>query len=230
MFVSAGFFLMRPHPTRGPAIPGELRFSLSGCLSEFLPDTWCIEWAEDAKENEAEHRLRFSLDRPEHARLVAQVTSGFGERFGWTNVVYDVGIARDLHEQFGRLRGFELVEVGLHQADVAEFVACATPPRSPTGFAPTGEAGVLQKLKRNEAMAPAGRFLGFEPVSFRACIGHSWRCTLEPEKLGSTNSSGLIEDLDHARSMARSLGEGRLPAEPEPYFAWRIHHIAGPLA
>lgn len=226
MFVSAGFFLMRPARHPDTDVPAHVRFSLSGCISEFLPDTWCIGWA-DANNDPDAHRARFALGEADYGRLVEFVTSGFGKYFGWPNVVHDIGVATELFEWLGRSRGFDVVEVGLLDSDISDFVACAVPTASPPGIAPMGECGVLEKLRRNEPMSSTGVIVGFEPVSFCNGMGHSWRCTVEPELIGSTNAYGLIDDTGRARSVIRRLCNGTLAAEPEPYFAVCIRHIAG---
>jgi hypothetical protein len=230
MFRSAGFLLMRPDSDRDPAIPDSCVYSLSGCLSEFLPDTWCISWAEDGKRDHDEHCRRFELANAEYASLTDLVTSGFGQKFGWTNTIYDLDTATELHERYGRSRGFRLVEVGLHDFDIAAFSDVATPPPQQPGYAPNGAAGVLTKLQQNLAMSPRGHVLGFEPVCFFLVMGCSWYCTHLHQQLASegahVNERGLLDDYSVAKSIVTRLGDGSLVGEPHPYFPWCISLIA----
>jgi hypothetical protein len=200
------------------------------CLSDFLPDTWCISWAEDGKRDPEKHCRRFELSLAEYSALAEFVTMGFDAKFGWTNVVYDMDVAVELHERYGRSRGFRLVEIGLHESDIAAFIDVATPPSQKPGYAPNGEAGELTKLRQGAAMSSRGSIIGFEPVSFYLAMGHSWYCTHLHLELASegvhANKHGLIEDYSVAKSICVRLRDGSLVGEPEPYFPWCVSLIA----
>jgi hypothetical protein len=230
VFKSAGFLLVRPDPDRDPVVPRSCTCSLCGCLSDFLPDTWCISWAEDGKREQEEHCKRFELTAAEYSVLADFVTTGFDTSFGWTNVIYDLDAAVDFHERYGRSRGFRLVEIGLHESDIASFIDVAMPPAQKPGYAPNGEVGVLVKLRQGAAMSPLGRVIGFEPVSFFLAMGHSWYCTHLHQKLATegvhANDHGLIQEYSVAKSICERLGNGALVGEPEPYFPWCVSLIA----
>jgi hypothetical protein len=231
VFISGGFLLMRPDRTQRHSALSDLVVSICSCWSEFLPDTWCLAWAEDGRRAQDEHCRRFGLNFGEYHELSALATAGFDSRFGWSNVIFDLDVALDLQRRYGRSRQFRLFEIGLHESDVSRFVEVATPPPQQPGYAPNGEAGALTQLKRSRRMSSEGRVLGFEPLSFFLAMGHSWYCAGLQDDLAKEgilpNASGLIEDHATAESIVLRLASGDLSGEPEPYFPWRISVFEG---
>jgi hypothetical protein len=93
-FVFAGIYVTRlvARPTYvSSELMHEHILSLSGCLANFIPDTWCIQWSQDALDSRLEEAETFELDSTALAEVTKWVTPQFGTHFAWQKHNYGFG-------------------------------------------------------------------------------------------------------------------------------------------
>lgn len=153
-FVSAGFLITRaiPRPSYFSAdlLPEQI-VTASGCIANFIPDTWCIEWAQDAPEDQTEKAKAFNLDASGLSKVTAWASARFGDSIGWPNVLLDLHVAHQLVETFlSSVPDVKVLELALHTSQVLEFCQEAEPPSQENGFSTEGRQGI------HEAVLKAG--------------------------------------------------------------------------
>ena len=105
-----------------------------------------------------------------------------------------------------------------------EFIAEATPPVSPPGYAPNGESGYLEVVRKHESLPPGGRQLGFELLNVQlGMFEDSWLCNgLEKHCVGTLqirpSSNGLLGSLEDALRCRTEIEREETAAEPRPWF------------
>jgi hypothetical protein len=230
-FTSAGFMITRP-VTRPSCFSADLLperiVSLSRCISNFVPDTWCIEWTQDSRENRLEEARRFDLDAAGLARLTARVTPHFGTSLGWPNTVFDHQLAVQLVEiLLAGVPDVTLLELGLHSSLTKRFCREAEPPAQQPGFAPNGRHGLYEAILKRRSLSEGGHVLGFEPLVIEDSLSHSWLCnrleTPVAEHLGiRPNSSGMIDTFEDACRCVEYISREDVGAEPGLWIPWLI--------
>jgi hypothetical protein len=220
-YVSGGYYLAR-RPEAGV-------LSASGCLADFFPDSWAIEWSTDNSGHRSGKAALFGIV-PESLREVqVWATESFEKEFGAWSAFYSLEAAKNARTRF--LSEFPQVVVfglGLRESCVDGFEDAARPPAPKPGYSPFGETGVLQCVSRREAIAPGGVPAGFELVStYLGQLTCSWRCNaLEAEcarELGvQLNSAGLISSFEDATRCAEYVSRDDAGAEPGLWLPWLI--------
>ncbi|MGB7328593.1 MAG: hypothetical protein WBD31_27195 [Rubripirellula sp.] len=202
--------------------------SVSGCLAKFLPDTWCIEWANASNAERIDAAEFFCLDEDKLRLIVAKATQMFGERIGWPNVCRDLEAAQSFAaETKGPEIDLRILELGLHVDSVEAFCRDAEPNPSPDGYAPMGRHGVHELLLFRNFVSESGARLGFEPLLSDGTITCSWLCngleSVVAERLDiRPNSVGLIETLDQALEAVALIGHDDTGAEPGRWLPWLV--------
>jgi hypothetical protein len=231
-FISAGFIITRP-VARPPYVSADLLpdpiLSASGCIANFIPDVWCIEWTQDTPESRIENANAFGLDISGLAEVTAWVTPKFGHAVAWPNVLMDIQVARQLVDAFlSTLPDVKVLELALHRSQTDEFCQAAEPPRpQQPGCAPMGRQGVHEAVLKAEPPTDGGHILGFEPLVFDYCLSCSWLCnhldTAVAEHLNiRPNQRGFIETFDNACRCVNYIAGGDVAAEPGLWLPWLI--------
>lgn len=230
-YFSAGFFLTRkfPRPEWAAAhLLPECLVSASGCLADFIPDTWCLAWTGDSPEFRQEKAASFGLTEAALKALTDFVTAVFEHEIGWPNICYELTTA--LHLAWTFLQGRDdvlLLEIGLHHSLVEGFCRAAEPPPPEPGYAPWGRQGVHETLLKNRPVLAGGTPLGLEPLVFDRSLSDSWLCnSLERpvrEVLGiSPNAHGLLATFAEAIRVVDYISRPDVGAEPGLWLPWLL--------
>jgi hypothetical protein len=134
-------FLERPAGLGNGSLP-DILLTLSGCLTEFFPDAWALEWTSYS----------------ESERLGCAAKLG---KLGWPCVWNTLNDARAA-VQLASLpaNDFALVELGVPAALAPELLPQLKP------AACDGPSGLYSALCRNESLEPGGVALGWELLGF----------------------------------------------------------------
>jgi hypothetical protein len=230
MFVSAGFFVTRSinRPDyANPSLIPERVVTVSRCLAKFLPDTWCIEWTNDSDAERQEGANCFGLSQQRLFALIAESTTGFESRFGWPNVIWDLGFAQSIATQFlGEVSDVRVIELGLHRDDVEAFCHDAEPEQH-EGYASVGRHGIHEAILKNREVSESGISLGFEPLLSDGMLSCTWLCNgLETEIAERLqicpNPIGLIDTIELAQTVVSYIGRDDVGAEPGLWLPWLI--------
>lgn len=230
-FISAGFLVTRkidrPSYVSAELMPDHI-ISASDCISPFIPDTWCIEWANDTQDSRIKEAGRFGLGIDDLFEVTRWATSLFGRSIGWPNLIFNFETAEELVSRFiSKVPGVRILELCLHRDMVQEFCVKAEPPPQQPGFAPNGRQGIHEAILKNRAPLQNGVILGFEPIVFDHSLSCSWLCnrleTLVEESLGiRPNSHGFIDDLEEAFRCVEYISRDDTGSEPGLWLPWLI--------
>ena len=223
-FISAGVLLVKPIPRPEymsvERIPTEV-ISASACICPRFPQPYAISWCatpDDARESLLrEVGIRDDL----HQRAIEWATDVFGEAYGWPGVFYDVDTARAARAQFFPPDpSVKVIALGLPEGLAPSFIRDATPPQSPPGYAPNGESGYLECVRRQRRLPDGGRPLGYEALNLQMGVLYdSWLCGgLEKELDVHLAAHGLIASLEDASRVCSAVNREELPAEDGPWY------------
>jgi hypothetical protein len=228
-FVSAGFLITRevPRPSYVSAelLPDRI-ISASGCIAHFIPDTWCIEWAQEAPESRLEEARGFALDSLALAKVTEWATQQFEKSIGWPNVIMSLDSARRLFHSFlSSLPDVKVLELVLHESMREVFCQEAEPLPPQPGHSPEGRQGVHEAILKMNAPTPGGHVLGFEPLVFDGSLSCSWLCnsldTVVAEALEiKPNQHGLIGTFADAYKCVEYISRDDVGAEPGLWLPW----------
>lgn len=234
--IAAGYLLLRrvPRPEYASAtlLPDRI-LSASECICPRFPDPAALSWV-SASEKERSDALRaVGLPRERHSEAETWATAEFGKSLGWPGVFYSVAAALQARETFfGSTADLAVVGIALSDSQVEEFVTAATPQPPQEGYAPQGESGYLEVVKKREPLAPGHRRLGYELLNVEVgLIGCSWLCNgLESHcatHLGvRPGATGLLEILGAAEECRAEISQEGVGAEPGPWFSWLLVEYA----
>jgi hypothetical protein len=230
-FVFAGFYVTRlvarPSYVSSELMPEHI-LSLSGCLANFIPDTWCIEWSQDTQGSRLEEAETFELDSTALGEVTKWVTPQFDTHFAWPNTITDPDFAIQLVKRFlSTLPDVRILEIALHLSQMEQFCCEAKQFPQQPGSAPTGRQGILDAALRMQPVTEGGRVLGFEPLVYDYTLSCSWLCnsldTLVAERLNiRPNSYGFISSFDDACKCVEYISREEVGAEPGLWLPWLI--------
>lgn len=229
-YLCGGYFLTRPSKRKdwsAEFLPNSI-LSISRDICDFVPDTWCIEWTRDGESIRLESAQKFGLKPDALKELTNWATKHFDEEFGAWYAIFKLETAQYLRKRFlSHLNDVVILGVGLHKTLCDDFLEKTKAPPSQPGFAPNGEACDYLAISKKLNPAPGGIPLGFEPLS-RGIVAydHSWLCNhLEKEALEMKipiNNVGLIGDYTEALKFTNFINEGKIKAEPDPWWPWLL--------
>lgn len=180
-YVSGGYYLAR-RSKRGsymsPELIPEEVLSGSGCICDFFPDDWAIEWASVSNEERLKAAVSFGIAPDRLGQVVAWATQAFSKKFGWPDVFYTLQAAKEARAALLPPEANVVIfGLGLHASDVERFLEAAKPPARMEGFAPEGKTGIYQCVSARESIAEGGQFAGFELLStLHGQLTCSWLC------------------------------------------------------
>jgi len=207
--------------------------SASECICPQFPDTSAIDWVKVSEEArfEALDAVGLPVERRSDAR--AWATDAFEVAFGWPGVFFTaIGAIEARRRFFGDESKLKVIGLGLPRHWVERFMAEASPPPPAPGFAPQGESGYLQTVKRLGSLAAGSRRLGFELLNVEVGqIGHSWLCNgLETHCANipgvRPGENGLIETLESAERCRNEVAREEVGAEPGLWLPWLLVEYA----
>ena len=194
-----------------PSLLPERLVSVSKCLAQGWPDSFCLpSWPLTPAER-AEQAARAGMDAAHLVEVQRWSASHLEARtLLWPDVFDRLELAREFAQAFvTHQSGLTLLGLAVHSDDrerwTAEFDAACS--------------------RQWSTLGADGELLGWEPLSMDgAGPAHSWLCNYVEravhERFGWTpNAHGLIEDVAQARRVAALCDSDDLPAEPEPWFA-----------
>lgn len=229
-YVSAGYFVTRliPRPCvfSSELLPQSI-LSACSCICDFVPDSWCIAWADsdDRREKEAS---KFRIDAVNLTSLIEFVTTEFGRKFGWPNVCFTRATAEEIASRFVPPEVDPLIfGLGLHESLIDEFCEYAKPKESPPGYAPIGESGIRMAVKNRAPLDPQGHSLGFELLAFEYGLDHSWLCNRLEKEIDDKlhvrpNEHGFIQTFQDALLCSKYIGSPDVGAEPGLWLPWLV--------
>ena len=229
--LSAGFLIVkpavRPAYVSPQLIPDEV-ISASDCICPQFPGPYAISWCDTSDEDRASLLSAAGVPEEHHSRAIEWATEAFGESYGWPGVFYTVEAAHAAKMQFLADPSVRVIGLGLAEQLAAGFVREATPPVSPPGYAPTGESGYLECVKRGTPLPQGGRALGFEPLNLLlGMLEDSWLCScLEQHCEAALNvrpaANGLLASLEDALRCCAEINRDQVPAEPGPWYPFLL--------
>jgi hypothetical protein len=209
-------------------IPNEV-ISASDCICPQFPGPYAISWCETPDGDRASLLAAVGVPRELHGRAIEWATSVFGEVYGWPGVFYTAEAAREAKAQFfASAESVKVIGLGLPEEFAIEFVSEATPPASPPGYAPSGESGYLECLKRTNQLPQGGRTLGFELLNLQLgmledswlCNGMEGHCALKLQIRPSAN--GLLSSAEEAMCCCAEIARDEVGAEPGPWYPFLL--------
>ncbi len=137
-FVAGGYYISkyveRPSYSSADLLPEKI-LSLSGCICEFVPDTWTLSWTGDSDEERKKSGAFFGLTPEAGEQLSAWTTSQFDKEVGWPNVCFELDTARLIRHRFiAAAEPAVIFGIGLHKSLENRFCDCAKPPEQKEGF------------------------------------------------------------------------------------------------
>jgi hypothetical protein len=230
--LSVGFLLiapvLRPSHVSVELIPDEV-ISASDCICPQFPGPYAISWCTTSDEDRARLLASVGVPRELHRGAIEWATSSFGEVYGWPAVFYTADAAREARAQFlATASSVKVIGLALPEEFATSFVSEATPAASPPGYAPTGESGYLECLKRGNPLPPGGRALGFEPLNLQlGMLEDSWLCNgLEQHCAVTLNirpaANGLLTSVEDAVRCCAEIEREEVGAEPGPWYPFLL--------
>jgi hypothetical protein len=231
-YVSGGYYVARlsrrAEYTSPELIPDRI-LSASGCICDFFPDTWAIEWTSDTVEDRSRQAAAFGISAIDLPKVMAWTAEFFSKAFGWPSAFYFLDAAQEARARF-LPDNSEIVifGLGLHESNVEKFLKAAKPDLTKPGCAPMGETGVFQSASSGRKIAGGGYAVGFELLA--TCSGLltcSWRCNgLEKDcahRLGiAPNRYGFVESYRDALRCAEFVSRPETRAEPGLWLPWLV--------
>ena len=231
-YLCAGYYLTR-RSKRAEYMSSELIpeqvLSASACICEFFPDDRAIEWASVSDEERTRAAASFGIPPSNLGGVVEWATENLAKAFGWPSAFYTLEAAEEARvAQLPLGTNVVVFGLGLHEADVEDFLKAAKPPEAREGFAPVGESGIYECVKAQRPISTGGEFAGFELLSTAyGLLTCSWLCNgLEKEcdrELGiRTNENGLVRTRSEALRCAEFISKDEVGAEPGLWLPWRV--------
>lgn len=221
--VSAGFYvtrvLRRPDGLAKQAALPEWLITLSSCLTEFLPDTWALQWSSSSQAERVEAIEKLGVDSDSLDALVSFATEAFNRgELGWPCVWQSLAAARAVKANFAETNStLVILELGVPR-DYAEKLLVELAPKLGEGT-----SGLCLRLESRSRLADSGVPIGWEPLGVeRGGSYHSWLCNgLQDHGLAqlgiAPGAFGLLPTERDARALV-ALIENGLGAEPVPWF------------
>lgn len=230
--LSAGFLIIQPvvRPSYvSPKLIPEEAISASDCICPQFPGPYAISWCSTPEDDRTALLAAAGVPPELHGRAIEWATSVFGETYGWPGVFYTAESARDARAQFLRTsNAAKIIGLGLPEQFASEFMNEATPPASPPGYAPNGESGYLECVRRGNPLPAAGRALGFEPLNLQlGMLEDSWLCNGLEQHCAVTlqvypSDNGLLRSLDDAIRCCAEIDRDEVGAEPGPWYPFLL--------
>lgn len=227
--IAAGFLLVRPVPRpeyADAALLPETIISLSECLCPQFPGTFAIAWCGDSDEIRDEAYAELGVPPPLRAAATAWATDQFESAFGLPNIFYTLKDARAAKERFCADGFWRVIGTSLSAGAASDLLEEA--PEQPGEVMP----GVVDVLRRRQALPEGGRLLGYEPLVSGLepnlmPLEHSWLCNgLEThcaEVLNiQPNEYGFLGSFDEARRCCQEISRDEVGAEPGLWLPWSI--------
>lgn len=230
-YISGGYYLSRfvrraEYMSRD-LIPDRV-LSGSGCICEFFPDTWSIEWSRDTFKTRMESASEFGISHSDLPKVIAWATASFADVFGWPNVFYTLKAAQQARaQQLPAAPDIVIFGLGIHESDVEDFLAAAKPPDQQPYFAPVGRTGIFECVSFGNYIE-AGTPIGFEPLTTEfGLLTCSWLCNgLEKDCANRLeirpNSFGLLESRAEALRCVEYISRDDVGAEPGLWLPWLV--------
>lgn len=231
-YVSGGFYVARLASRAeymSPDLIPDRVVSASGCISQFFPDVWSIEWSSTGLEERRKQAFAFGISDVDLPVVTAWATESFSVAFGWPNAFYSLRAAQEARAKFLPSRPEVVVlGVGLHQSHVEAVLQVAKPEEPAPGIAPAGATGLFECVSRRAEVPPGGDVAGFELLALHSgLLTCSWLCNgLEKvcaERLGvRTNGRGLVHSHAEAMRCAELISSDEVGAEPGLWLPWLL--------
>jgi len=231
-YLSGGYYIAkyieRPSYFPKDLLPERI-FSISKCISSFIPGTWAINWTVDEESERLERARYFGLSAEELKEITQWATDNFEVEFGAWCAFYSLYSAYNLRDRF--LTGqndLVIFGIGIHKSYFEVFTDAAKPPPQQPGYAPEGKTGVYTCVSKGKNIEPGGDVLGFELVNLEhGLIGCSWLCNgLERvfhDRLGiAPNKEGFIDTFESASECVDLISRGDINAEPGLWLPWLV--------
>ncbi|HEV7766370.1 MAG TPA: hypothetical protein VGQ76_15300 [Thermoanaerobaculia bacterium] len=230
--ISVGFLLIKP-VVRPPYVSAELIpelvISASNCICPQFPGPYAISWCSESDEDRVARLTEVGVPAELHAIAIQWATAAFGETYGWPGVFYSVEAAREARDRFIASPEFvKVIALGLPEQFAEDFMKRAAPTASPPGYAPSGESGYLECIKRRDALPDGGRHLGFELLNLQVgMLEDSWLCNGLEQHCATTlqirpTHNGLLATLEDATRSCAEIDREEVGAEPGPWYPFQL--------
>jgi hypothetical protein len=231
-YLSGGYYVTRlsEHAEyMSPELIPDKVLSASGCICQFFPDDWAIEWTSESADDRSNQAAAFGISTIDLPKVVTWATESFSKAFGWTSAFYSLEAAQEARTRF-LPDDSEIVifGLGLHDSDVEDFLKAAKPEPKRPGYAPMGETGVFQCVSGAKKIATGGNAAGFELLAINfGLLTCSWLCNgLEKDcasELGIVpNRHGFVQSYADALRCAEFISRDETGAEPGLWLPWLV--------
>lgn len=223
-YICTGYFIThynnRPDYNDPTLLPPKI-LSLSPCLANFFPDSWCYDWVQMDENQRYEKANIFGIDQENLEKTIHSLTNRFNKTFGYSNVCFSLTIAQNLVNEFIFTKSdLTILGASIPRSMKKQFCSFMTPPPPEKGFAPIGHSGLLEMVIKNEPPRMGTKILGFELLNFDHYIpACSWLCNSLEQKLKNKfnikpNHNGFIDNIDDAFRACELISNKELKAEP----------------
>ena len=223
-----GGFWKEQKPGADRVLP-DLIVSTSSCLAEFIPDSWCIKWADGpfVEENYDERLELFNVVKGKALQMAAEATKRFDKDFVWPNVWFGLDQPRQfIHEYLANDPKRALLGLGIDGSNLGLFLKLTSPPPQEPGFGQVAAPGVHSAAAAHRSMASGGKVIGYEVRNCDRSYGSlscSWLCNgLHVDmwqKFGiGVNENGLFNSYGDAVNCVNYIRLPTTGAEPGEWF------------
>ncbi|HSB13750.1 MAG TPA: hypothetical protein VLE22_04780 [Bryobacteraceae bacterium] len=231
-YVSGGYYvtrLSRHAEYMSPELIPDKVISASGCICEFFPDDWAIEWTSESVDDRSRQAAALGISTIDLPKVVTWATESFSKAFGWPSAFYTLEAAQEARARFlSDDSEIVIFGLGLHDSDVEDFLRAAKPEPTKPGCAPVGETGAFQCVSGGKKIAAGGDAVGFELLAtYTGLLTCSWLCNgLEKDcanELGIvTNRHGFVQTYADALRCAEFISRDETGAEPGLWLPWLV--------
>lgn len=227
MHVRSGGYLLIERTIRAAYMDAQLipEFvpSASECICKQHP-TLDVLWG-TSKDRKNTYRERLRLSEEDFLKLAewVEVHQESGE-LGYPQTFQTVELARRFRDRFFSHIELDIIELGLPESYVADFLAQGDEGESPERY------GVERFILRHELEAPTGKFLGYEMLGYENGMFHSYLCNglekdLAEQFFFKLNKHGFVSALEEAERYCTYSNQEDVETEPVLWLPWAIYKV-----
>lgn len=201
----------------------EFVHSVSECICEQHPALEML-WG-TSKHSKDQYRERLRLSEEDFLKLTewVEVHQESGE-LGYPQTIQTAELAKIFRDRFFSHIELDIIEIGLPESYVAEFLAQGDEGESPERY------GVERFVLGHERDEPTGQFLGYEVLGYENGMFHSYLCNglerdFAEEFSFKLNNHGFVSTLEEAERYCTYSNQEHIETEPVLWLPWAIYKV-----
>lgn len=227
MKVRSGGYLLTERTKRADYMDAQLipEFvqSASACICGQHP-TLDVLWG-TSKHVKDQYRERLRLPEEEFSTLTewVEIYQESGE-LGFPQAFQTIELAKAFRDRFFSHIELDIIEIGLPESYVAEFLVQGDQGESPERY------GVERFMLRHGYDAPLGQLLGYEVLGYENGMFHSYLCNSLEQDFAKQftfrlNKNGFIPTLEEAERYCAYSNQEDVETEPVIWLPWAIYGV-----